>query len=181
MSEDRKPIDLNDPRSHSMVAMLLNDPDSFGASQHLKSRFSKAVEAAMTVPEGDGRIALLRTLNSAISDSRRRQELFAENQVLVAQLKAENPTQAELNGVRNKVNAWVRTLHEKFKQCYDTEAKRGTDMWKTSWPWFEHEMHVYLPAIVREVEQAATRVPVEIIPDPADAEERLREAQGGHG
>jgi len=170
MSEEKKPINLNDPRSHSMVATLLDSPDSLGTSKHVKDRFCKAVEAALSVPDGEGRIALLRTLNSAISDSRRRQELFAENQLLVAQLKAENPVQAELNEVRSKVKVWVQSLHDKFKQCYDAEAKRGTDMWKTSWPWFEHEMHVYLPAIVREVEKAATRVPVEFKPDPTATE-----------
>jgi hypothetical protein len=170
MSEEKKPINLNDPRSHSMVATLLDSPDSLGISKHVKDRFCKAVDAALSLPDGDGRIALLRTLSTAISDVRRRQELYAENQVLAAQLKAENPVQADLNEARSRVKAWVQSLHTKFKQCYDAEAKRGTDMWKTSWPWFEHEMHVYLPAIVREVEKAATRVSVELKPDP-DANE----------
>lgn len=158
MTEENKPAarNPNDPRAYYMLERLLDAPDSFAiVPSRLLANLRASLDAVLAMPEGDVRVTLLRTLNSATNDAKRLRETQAEAQTLKEQLKAEKPTLAEANEAVKKVKIYVKLLHDKFNIVYNGEAKRGTDMWKTAWPWYEHELHVYTPAIVRSVEELA--------------------------
>lgn len=156
MTDETKPTNKNDPRAHYMLRQWLDEPDSF---KHVHERVRKSQEASLAVilamPEGDPRITLLTMLNTAVGDARRRQDAADENRVLREQLTSTRPDVAELTEVARTIKTYGKLLQDKFRQVYEMEAKRGTDMWQTAWPWYEHELYVYVPALVRSAEALA--------------------------
>jgi len=172
--ETKQPADRNDPRSHYMLRHWQDDPKAY---EHVHERVRKNLEAslaiAMSLPEGEARIMLLSTLNTAIADARRRQELQEDNRILREQLTATRPEVAQLTEVARTIKSYGKMLQDKFKQVYDMEAKRGTDMWQTGWPWYEHELYVYIPGLVRSAEALAG-----IVRERAKADESAASALG---
>lgn len=156
MTNETKPTDRNDPRAHYMLRHWLDDPKAYErVHERVRKNLEDSIAVAVSLPEGDARITLLTTLNTAVADARRRQDLQEDNRVLREQLTATRPDIAELTNVAQSINSYGKLLLEKFKQVYEIEAKRGTDMWQTAWPWYEHELYVYIPGLVRNAETLA--------------------------
>lgn len=156
MTEEIVPVNYNDPRAYLALKSYLDNPAAFPQLGHSTLRDLQAsLDVVLAMPEGDGRCALLKSLNSGLTATRRRFELYDGVNALHRQLKAERPDMAELGAAADLIKRYGQMFISKFKQAYDIEAKKGNDMWKTAWPWYEHELYSYVPALVRCAETVA--------------------------
>lgn len=161
MSDTAEKPNPNDPRSHERLRLLLDDTEALGLGKHALSDTRVLLEHALTLPEGATREVLLRHLNMGLFGQQRRKELYESNQKLSEQLKTEKPDLAELNLLLSPFATWVKLLRDKFRQVYEVESKKGQDLWKTAWPWYEHELYCYTDAMQHQIKkiEGATRKP----------------------
>lgn len=132
----------DDPRTYPLLAQLLDTPTTLDFSDHptMLASFRRAVEAALQVPPGAARQALLSTLNGAISDACCRRKYYRDKQVLVQQLRASYPCASEIRDTTLSIQSMLQTIHETAEQAQNREAKRGVNPNQTSWPAFRQEL-----------------------------------------
>lgn len=161
-------INYHDPRSHEELCKLLDDPDSLGLPAHLLKAPREGLQHALTLPEGETRLLLLRLLNTDLRRIRTYRSLYADVNQLSAQLKAERPDTATLREGTQRLRAWIKLLREKLKKAGDTERAKGVDTWATSWAWFEHELYCYTDAMLAQLYKLDTDASASA-PQPPDA------------
>lgn len=139
------------------------DPDQVGSYVHLPElmageyaaqlnsivtkRYTAALTAAMTVPPGEARHALLTALSSAVGTHLRNGELMEDKERLTQRLATEMPDAQLLEQGHQKVRVFLRGVTDAFKKAWAADKARGMDMSKSSMAWFEHELLTYAPAI----------------------------------
>lgn len=109
-------------------------------------RYANAVMAALTMPEGEGRQAVLKALSSAVGVHLSNADLREDKNRLTQRLAAEMPEAQVLETEGHKVQVFLRAIEGAFKKAWDADKARGMDMAKTSMAWFEHEMLTYFGA-----------------------------------
>lgn len=138
----------NEVRTYFHLKEFQANPEKVDGTERQKAQWTACLEHALALPEGPVRVALLATLNGAIGNARQLRLAREDAEKLRVQVEAEKPSLAEVSRTAHLINAWVRTLQQTFKKSYEADAKAtGRDMWKTPWPWYEHELHCYGYAI----------------------------------
>jgi len=160
----------DDPRSYSLLAQLLDTPGTLRLTEKpaLLASFQRAVAAAMQLPPGDSRQALLSTLNGAISDACRRQSYYRDKQVLVAQLRTSYPCACEIRDTSLSIQAMLQTIHETAEAAQNREAQRGVNLHQTSWPSFRDELQRLTGLIANRIQTLERTADVVALPEPAD-------------
>lgn len=140
-----------DPRAHEELRKLLDDPASLELPSHLLKSPQEGLQHALTLPEGETRLLLLRLLNTDLRRLRAYRAVSSEATQLREQLRAERPDTEELRRGTQLMRAWIKLLREKLKQTGDAEKAKGVDLWATSWCWFEHELYCYTDAMLDQL------------------------------
>ena len=139
-----RPRNYNDPRLHVHLARLLDRPEELVTENRPRvlKQLRRSLEIAMAMPEGDDRITLLETLNAALGDALRYHQYYGQSKELQAQLVATQPGAAEVSRYVGILQHGLDNLHSKAKEAQGLDAANGTDVDRTAWFWFVHEMHV---------------------------------------
>jgi hypothetical protein len=162
----------NDPREHVHLAKLLDRPEALAAETRTRVliQLRESLDLALALPEGDARINLLGTLNTALGDALRYHQYYGESQVLQAQLKATHPVAAEIRCEVGILQNSLRALHAKAKEAEELDAANGTDVNRSAWFWFRHELYGltdHMAHRLRTLERSAG-VPIQPAPDDTD-------------
>ena len=129
--------------SYLYLGDLVENKLGLRVNSYVQKRFTAAVTAAMSMPAGEGRQAVLDALSSGVGNHLRIKDVQAENERLKARLAADNPTALELEDGMHTMLLYLRTVHEAFKKAWNSDKGRGRDMNTTSFAWFEHELNVF--------------------------------------
>jgi hypothetical protein len=134
----------NDPRQHVHLARLLDRPDELAAENRARvlKGLRRSLELAVALPEGEDRVTLLDTLNTALGDALRYHQYYGEARELQAKLVATHPTAAEISSEIGMLQQGLKNLHSKVREAEALDAANGTDVNRSAWFWFVHEMHV---------------------------------------
>lgn len=158
----------NDPRSHVHLARLLDRPDELATENRARvlNQIRRSLELALAMPEGEDRINLLDTLNTALGDALRFHQYYGQAQQLRAQLVATHPDAAEIATQVGILQQGLKSLHSKAREAQELDAANGTDVNRTAWFWFVHEMYGITDFMDRQLRQLERTSGVDTKPDP---------------
>jgi len=162
------PRNYNDPRQHVHLARLLDRPEELAAENRARvlHGIRRSLELAVALPEGDDRITLLDTLNTALGDALRYHQYYGEVRELQAKLVATHPEAAEIKSEVGMLQQGLKNLHSKVREAEELDAANGTDVNRTAWFWFVHEMHVITDFMNNRLRQLGRISGVNTKPDP---------------
>lgn len=158
--------DRNDPQNYPYLQRLLAETPPKEFNSLVLRRYRDAVTAALDTPPGSARQSLLNALDSGVASALRVHELRGQVADLQEVLQAQSPEMSRMLKTLEVIKLHTKSLHTKFKQVWDREKKEGRDPGKTSWAWFDHELHAGTAAI--EFTAKALVVPAPA-PDAADS------------
>ena len=160
----------DDPRSYSLLAQLLDTPATLGLTEKptLLASFRRAIEAALQLPPGEARQALLGTLNGAVSDACHRQRYYRDKQVLVQQLRTSYPCASEIRDTSLSIQSLLQSIHESAADAQNREVQRGVNLAQTSWPLFREELQRLTGIITNRIQALERTADASITPETAD-------------
>ncbi len=166
--------DFDQAAGHPHLAEMLTGDQDPHRAHHLNSlvvrRYAQAVRAAMQLPAGEPRQAVLRALSSAVGAHLSNAALQDDVKRLRTRLASEMPDAQRLEEGHAKVGVFLRKLGDAFKKAWASDVAKGVDLSRSSMAWFEHELLTYSPAIaaaVRAMVISGTPKPVETPNAPA--------------
>jgi hypothetical protein len=118
-----------------------------------EKEFLPLLAHAQSLPSGEAREQLLRHLDRSLTRLKRIRDLYDSNNLLSAQLKAEKPNVSEMNYLLSALPTWVKLLRTKFSEVADQEKAKGFNLWKSAWPWYEHELYCYTDAMLSQLQK----------------------------
>jgi hypothetical protein len=162
------PRNYNDPRQHVHLARLLDRPEELAAENRARvlKQLRRSLDMALAMPEGDDRITLLDTLNTALGDALRYHQYYGEARELQAKLVATHPEAAEIKSEIGMLQQGLKTLHSKVREAEELDAANGTDVNRSAWFWFVHEMHGITDFMNNRLRQMGRISDVNTKPDP---------------
>lgn len=143
MADNEKALDPSSPRSYGNLILLMDNPDALGLNRFSIGETQALLEDAQTLPPGPFRVRLLTFLDKSLSRLIRQKECYDQTSMLQAQLRAEKPDLSEFNSHARAIESSMKMLRKKFTQTADVEKGKGIDLWKTAWPWYEHELYCH--------------------------------------
>ncbi len=124
-----------------------------------RQTYRKALQAALQVPPGEARQALLRAVSSGVGAHLRGMEERQTLDTLRGLLAQTNPDGHRFAEAVAAMRDYVKRVRGLFKKASEAERARGVDMGKSSWFWFDHEL-----AVTEQVIESRLRLAVGPVP-----------------